>query len=353
MLQDILKTPLIPWQDGSGDLTDVVLDSRIRLSRNLKKYVFPDKATDAELAAVLAEGERYMPSLNTLGRGNYESIHLSNLTSWEREVLAERHLVSAGQIQKPQNRGLLLRQDGAVAIMINEDDHFCIQTGAAGLQLDKAWEDATQVDDALEAKLNFAFRDDFGYLTASPSLTGTGLIAGVILHLPGLVLMKRLNRIVQGITKLGFTMCGMYTERNEYIGNVFQVTNQITLGVSEDDILGQLKKLVTQIVQEERNCRNLLWTHNQNAMKDRFFRNYGVLSHAWMLDFYETVDFLSDFRLGIDFGVIQERPQAYHALLTAAGPAYLQWQAGRELNDEEQDLQRPRVVRQLLQDYAI
>lgn len=353
MLKDMLKAPLIPWQHGSGELSDVVLDSRIRLSRNLKQYVFPGKASDEELAAVLGEAERYMPVLDTLGRGTYEAIHLDELDAFAREVLVERHLSTAEQIKTPQQRGLLLRGDGAVAVMINEDDHFCIQTAASGLALDKAWEDASQVDDALEGKLNFAFRDDFGYLTASPSLTGTGLVAGVILHLPGLVLMKRLNRIVQGITKLGFAIRGMYSEQNEYVGNVFQVTNQVTLGVTEDDILSQLKKLTEQIVQEERNCRNLLWQHNQNALKDRFRRNYGVLSQAWMLDFYETVDFLSDFRLGIDLGVIRERPQAYQALLTTAGPGWLQWQEGRELGDEEQELKRAEIVRRLLRDYAI
>lgn len=353
MLKDLLKEPLAPWQNGSGDVSDIVLDSRIRVSRNLKKYVFPSKATDEELAAVLAEGERYLPSLNLLGHGTYEAVGLTDLTPLEREVLAERHISSATQIKTPAQRGVMVRQDGAVSVLINEDDHFCIQTAAPGLQLEQVWDEASQIDDTLESKLNFAFRDDFGYLTASPSLTGTGLVAGVTLHLPGLVMMKRLNRIVQVITKLGFAICGLYSERNEYIGNLFQVTNQVTLGISEEDILKQMKKIVGQIVQEERNCRSLLWTHNQNAMKDRLFRNYGVLSQAWMMQLDEAVELLSDFRLAIDLGVIQERPQAYPALLTAAGPGYLQYQAGRELNGEELDLQRAQTLRQLLRTYAV
>jgi protein arginine kinase len=236
--------------------------------------------------------------------------------------------------------------------MINEDDHFCIQAAASGLNLQRVWDEASEVDDALEEHLNFAFRDDFGYLTASPSMTGTGLIAGVTLHLPALVLMKRLNRIIQGITKFGFTVCGLYGERNDYIGNIFQITNQITLGISEADVLEQLKKIVIQIVQEEQNCRSALMTHSRDAFMDKFSRSYGILANAWLMEEREAISLLSDLRMAADMNITHVRPLAYEALMMASEPAYLQAKAGKVLSADECQHERAKVLQEILASYA-
>lgn len=353
MTVEFVSSPLLPWQNGSGDFADIVIDSRIRAVRNLKKYIFPDKASDTELAAVLDEGKRSMPGLNTMGTGRYEYIDIAALDPLERELLASRHFSSAAHIAKPEQRGLLLREDGAAAVMINEEDHFCIQTAAAGLNLQKVWEEASQIDDTLESRLNFASRDDFGYLTASPSMTGTGCIAGVTIHVPALILMKRFNRIVQGITKFGFAVGGIHGERNDLSGNVFQITNQITLGVSESDILEQLRKIVTQIVQEERNCRDVLWNHNSHALKDKCQRSYGMLANAWLMSRQEALSRVSDLRFGIDLGIIAEAPLAYEALMTAAEPAFLQAKVKKELPEEELERQRAKAIQNVLSAYAV
>ena len=347
-MYDFLTKPLSPWQDGGGELTDIVIDSRIRLSRNLKNYVFPGRASESELAAVAGEGRRLMPCLQTLGRGSYEYIGLDTLRELEKEMLAAKHVASAGHIACPANRAVMVRSDGAVSIMLNEQDHFCIQTAAPGFAVSKAWDDAAQVDDALESHVNFAFRDDFGYLTASPSVTGTGLIAGVTVHVPALVLMKRLNRVVQGITKLGFAVCGMYGERGDCIGNIFQITNQITLGVSEEEILEQLGRIVTQVVQEERNCRQVLWSHDEDMLRDKFSRAAGILSQAWLLSEQEGISLLSDMRFGIDMGVIPRNRLLYEALLMAMTPAFLQSLAGKELDEGALERLRAATVRQIL-----
>ena len=351
MVRDMLMAPLCPWQDGTGEFRDIVLDSRVRLNRNLKKYVFPDKASDTELSAVLDEAKGQLGTLNTLGQGHYRFISFEDLSPLEREVLAVKHLSSAGHIERPNHRGILLRDDGAVSIMVNEDDHFCIQVAAPGFDLRRVWDQAAQIDDALESHLDFAFRDDFGYLTASPSLTGTGLTVGVTLHVPALVLMKRFNRIVQGTTKFGFTFSGIYGERNDSIGNIFQITNQITLGVTEADTMEQLRKIVTQIVQEEQNCRTLVWDHNKNNLKDKWLRTWGTLSQAWLLDDRETLNFASDLRFGIDMGVIPVQPLAYEAIMAASDPAWLQLQAGSELSGEDLEHRRAQAVQQVLREY--
>ena len=160
-VHDMLQQPLCPWQDGTGNFNDIVIDSRVRLDRNLKKYVFPDKASDTELAAVLEEGKRQIGTLDTLGHGRYTFIGLDELSPLEREMLAVKHFSSASHIEQPKHRGLLLREDGAVSIMINEEDHFCIQTAAPGFDLQRVWDQAAQVDDALESHLDFAFRGRF------------------------------------------------------------------------------------------------------------------------------------------------------------------------------------------------
>lgn len=353
MLQDLLTTPLSPWQDGSGEDRDIVIDSRIRLVRNLKQYVFPTKASEGELAAVLKEGVQAKGLVDTLGRGHYEYVALDDLMPNQRELLVVKHFSTAHHIENPKYRGVLVRDDGAVSVMINEDDHFCIHAAAAGNNLQKAWSDAAAVDDALEGKLNFAFRDDFGYLTASPSMTGTGLIAGVTLHLPGLVQAKRLNRIIQGTTKLGFVVSGIYGERNECVGNLFQISNQITLGVSENDVLAQLEKLVGQIVQEERSCRAALVEKEENAVKDRLLRSFGSLSYAWLMDQKEAVEYMSRLRLAIDLGMVRERPAVYEAMLTAIEPAYLAMKAGRDLNDEDEKRYRASAIGTMLSAYAV
>lgn len=352
MLKDLLLSPLCPWQNGTGENSDIVIDSRVRLDRNLKKYVFPDRASDTELAAVLEEVRRCQGTLDTLGAGHYDFLALDDASVLQKDMLAVKHFSSENQLKKTKYRGLLVREDGGAAVMVNEDDHVVIQTAASGLDLEKAWMEASRIDDALESRLDFAFRDDVGYLTSSPSLTGTGLTLGVTVHIPALVLRKRLNSIVQGVSKFGFTVSGLYGQHNDWLGDVFQISNQITLGVSETELIEQLKKLVGQIVHEEESSRKLLWNHNQNEIKDKWLRTYGILQHAWLLEDQETLAMVGYLRFGIDMGVIPLQPLAYEALMTVIEPAYLQLKAGRELDGDDLAHARAVAVQDILTRYA-
>ncbi len=352
MPYDFLTDPLYPWQHHAGSLADVVIDSRVRLMRNIKQYSFPGRASSDELEAVLHKGKAAVPALNALGKGEYQCVALESLSLLERELLAAKHIVSAAQLADPAHRAVLVREDGAVAVMINESDHFCIQTAAAGFSLPRVWDDASQVDDCLESQFDIAFRDDFGYETASPSATGTGLTVGVTIHVPALVMMKRLSRIMQGITKFGFALCGMYGGRDECVGNIFQITNQITLGVSEIDILEQMRKIIVQIVQEERNCRQMVWQHDKDLLRDTFGRACGILRHAWLLRESESLSLASDLRFGIDMDVIPMPPVLYDVLRTVVTPAFLQVQAGKELDDAGLMRCRAETVRHMLDIFA-
>lgn len=354
MAQTVFASPRSPWQDRAGVQQDVILNSRVRLARNLKEYPFPGKASPEQLAAVLQGAAEGLPSLDGLGRGTYDLLQLDELEGPQWEMLVEKHLSTAAHIASPQKRGLLLRQDEAAAIMVNEEDHFRIQTMCPGFSLETVWEEASAIDDSLEGKLNFAFRDDFGYLTSSPADAGTGLMASVTLHLPALVMLKRFSRLVQGVTQLGYSVRSLYRAGTDYVGNVFQISNQIRLGVSEKSLLEQLGKIAGHIAQEERDCRCMLWEHNRNAFQDRLSRSYGILAKAWMMEEQEALVFLSDLRLASDMGVAPIRPQAFETLLVLTQPAFLQSQAGdKKLSDEEQAVLRARVIRDTMAAYTV
>lgn len=354
MLLTMLRRPLLPWQEVKGKYSDVVLDSRVRLVRNMEGCAFPLRAKTEDLEKVLTVGKGQIDALNAIGHGTYTYTALDDVSPLNRELLAFHHLSTAAHIDQPKQRGGLWRNDGAVSILLNETDHFCIQTAAPGFNLQQVWDDAAQIDDTLESHINFAFRDDVGYLTMSPTMTGTGLIAGVNIHIPAIVAMKRLNRIVQGITKFGFAIGSLYGERGSTLGNVFQITNQITLGVSETDILEQLQQLVLQIIQEERNCRAVLWSHDELRLVDKAFRAYGILSYADLLEEDEAIALASDLRFGIDQGVLGENPLVHPAMLAVLEPTYLQaLHEGQTLSDEELLQQRAQAVRKLLKEYAI
>lgn len=346
-----IHEPISPWQKAAGDYSDIVLDSRIRLVRNLKNYVFPNRASGAELAAICDEGKRQIPILTMLGKGAYTYIDIGELSQAEREVLVAKHLVSAALIAAPKGRGVMVRDDGAVSIMLNEADHFCIQTALPGLDVQTSWDMAEQVDDALESKLQVAFRDEVGYLSASPFFTGTGLVAGVTVHVPALVAMKRLNRIIQSVTKFGFTVTGVYGDRSEPLGNIFQITNQLTLGVTEGDMLSQLDRIVKQVVEEEKSCRDLWWQQHHDELRDKWLRAYGILKYAYLLGEAETLILASDVRLAVDMGIIKGNPLVYESLATAATPAMLQWNSEKELTDHELELRRAEIAKQIVAAY--
>lgn len=354
MIQEMLRAPLLPWQKRQGNCQDIVLDSRVRLVRNINGHVFPHRAGEETLEQVIKAGFLCMEKLQAIGHGTYAYTALSEFSPIDRELLVLHHLSTPAHMGQIVGRGLLWRDDGAAVVLLNEEDHFCIQTAARGFELQTVWDEAAQIDDAIENKVNVAFRDDVGYLTASPSMTGTGLIAGVTLHIPAIVAMKRLNRIVQGITKFGFSLGNVYGERNDTLGNVFQITSQITLGVSETDILEQLHQLTAQIVREERNCRDVLWKHDRAQWIDKVFRAYGLLSYAGLMSEEEALALVSDVRLGIDMDVLDENPLIQQAIVTVLDPAYLQSKEPvQELTEEGLLQKRADAIRQVLRYYAV
>lgn len=305
-------------------MQDVVLSSRIRLARNLSDLPFPNVANPEQKAELVARVEEAIPELSEQSGVAWQMISIAALSEAERGVLADKHLISPQFAQRPQGASLLLREDEVVSIMLNEEDHLRIQVLLPGQQLNEAWRIATEVDDILEARLDYAFHPDLGYLTSCPTNVGTGLRASVMAHLPALVISKRIGRVLTAINQMGYVVRGIYGEGSEAAGQIFQISNQISLGNSEGEIMQSLQAIVRQIVEEERNTLRALQNNAEQEVMDRLGRSLGTLANARLVNINEAVQLLSDLRLGINLqrisGIDNEKVSA---LLVKIQPAWL------------------------------
>lgn len=344
---ELLDQPAVSWMSGSGVDSDIALSSRIRLARNLCGLPFPNRASGEQLAAVTAQLRGAVNALRSADNHNYMYIEIDKLSVLERNILVEKHIVSPHYVEHPENRALIVRDDAAVSIMINEEDHLRIQCMKAGLNLSDALFMANQVDDTIESKHDFAFNEQMGYLTACPTNLGTGLRASVMVHLPALVLTRQINRIFNASTQLGLTVRGLYGEGTEAYGNIFQISNQLTLGYTEQGIIDNLKSVTQQIVDQERTARDYLLRQSADVLVDRLWRSYGTLSYARSISGQEALSLISEVRLGIDLNIIDEVPaNIFNELLVTTRPNYLQKLAARSgCQEAERDKLRAQVIR--------
>ncbi|MDN5293473.1 MAG: protein arginine kinase [Eubacteriales bacterium] len=333
-----------------GPENDVVISSRVRLARNLEDIPFPHLMNEDQASRVL-HGVRLAATTPEVYRelGPMEFVMLEELSPLERQILVEKHLVSPQFVQEPRYRAVVVSEDEAVSIMVNEEDHLRIQVILPGLQLEEAYRLAEKTDDLLEGTLNFAFDERRGYLTACPTNVGTGLRASVMVHLPALVLTNQIGNVINAVTKLGMAVRGFYGEGTEALGNLFQISNQVTLGPSEEEIISNLLGVTRQIIAQERSTREYLYRENRQAVEDRVWRSYGLLKHARIITSEETMRLLSDVRLGVALGVVPGLTQRQiNELMVITRPAFLQKVHGGEMNPYERDLLRAQVIREKL-----
>ncbi|GIM46089.1 protein-arginine kinase [Collibacillus ludicampi] len=348
-VSDFLKNATSKWMRDDGPESDIVISTRIRVARNLAKYPFPLLATDSQAEAIIEDVQRAIQQPAFRKLGNFELLRCKNLTELERNVLVEKHLISPNLAEEVRHGAVVLRDDEAVSIMINEEDHIRLQCIVPGLEISSAWQLANQLDDALELTLNYAFDEKRGYLTACPTNVGTGIRASVMMHLPGLVITNQIHRILQAISQVGLVVRGIYGEGSEAVGNLFQISNQLTLGQSESEILGNLQVVAKQIIEHERQARRQLMRDNREQLEDRICRSFGILSYARRIDSKETMQRLSDVRLGIDLGIIKGvSSRILKELMVMTRPAFLQKYAGQELAPGERDWRRASIIRERL-----
>lgn len=349
-LQDFMKEAISPWMRIDGPDHDIVLSSRIRLARNFENVPFPIKAESSDLREIL---EFFKSDYENESFRSYEQLKLvamEDLSAIEKRVLVEKHLISPNLAKQNQASGVLISQNEQVSVMINEEDHIRIQLYFPGFQLKNALKESSDFDDWLEERVNYAFDEEKGYLTSCPTNVGTGMRASVMMHLPALVLTKQINRMLPAINQLGLVVRGIYGEGSEALGNIFQVSNQMTLGKSEQDIVEDLESVVRQLIEHERIARNIILEQSEIQLKDQIFRSYGVLKYSRIIESKEAAQCLSKVRLGIDLGMIKNvSHHILNELMTLTQPGFLQHYAERILQPNERDILRATLIRERLQ----
>jgi protein arginine kinase len=337
-----------PWLDGSGAHADIVLSTRVRMARNLRGVAFTHRAREDELKNVLARIERATASAPSFEGGSFLAVH--ELSATDRKFLVERHLVSHELSDAARPRGLALALGERLSLMVNEEDHLRLQSIVSGLMLGEAWSLADAADDELDGALEYAYHEEWGYLTACPTNAGTGLRVSVLIHLPALGLTKQIDRVLKGVTQIGLAVRGFYGEGSEFRGNLFQISNQTTLGPAEKETLDSLERVTRKILGAEEQARETLLRDARIQIEDKVYRAYGSLRYGRAMAEEEVMNLCSAVRLGVALGLAGLPPLAtLNELLVLAQPAHLQRRFGGRLDGVLENVRRADFVRARLE----
>ena len=341
VVDELLKKPGAWMKVGAPP--GVMVSSRVRLARNLEGVAFPGWAGEEE-SLRLWQGLR--PILEALpGCAASVALEMEGLSRVDKEILIERHLISRDLAQKRRGSGLVFKDDETVVIMVNEEDHIRMQAMSPGLNLRGLWRTIDGIDTDLERQVRYAFSPRLGYLTACPTNMGTGIRASVMLHLPGLVLMNEINPIIKGVNKIGLAVRGLWGEGTDAAGNMFQISNQATLGETEDTIISRLEQIVLEVEEHEKHAKERLLQQKAISLRDHVGRAYGILTHACLLNSKETLDMLSALRLGIELDLLREwSASMIDELFLLIQPGHLQKVEGKIIGAEKRDLARARLI---------
>ena len=322
----------------------IVLSTRVRLARNLSGQPFPGWADVSQRATVRRDTVSALGALDGFGDG--WSLPVEELSALERQVLVERHLISRELTEAPESQ-VVISGEQRFAVMINEEDHLRIQAVRNGFHLTPTWDEVRALDEELEDHLDIAFAEDLGFLTACPTNVGTGLRASAMLHLPGLVLQEHMERVVRMVNQLGMAVRGLYGEGSEATGSFFQISNQQTLGESEEAIIKRLVNVLHAIIEQERNARLVIIESKAAKLFDKIGRAYGILQNGHLLSSGEAMNLLSLMRLAVDLGLLPAEYRLHvDALFMESQPGHIQWRANREIDPSERDGLRARLVRE-------
>lgn len=333
------------WITQEGPQNEIVLSSRVRLARNIANTPFPSYLSIEDAHKLI---NKVKEAVDRDGTQSYTLYNMDNMSALDKQVLLEKHLISP-DLAKSIKGAALVSEDGLISIMINEEDHIRIQSILPGLQMKNAWDLGDKVDDLLEETLDYSYDEKLGYLTCCPTNVGTGMRASSMVHLPALNMIGNISKILQTVTQIGLTIRGMYGEGTEFQGNLFQISNQITLGLSEDEIVENINAVTTQIVEKEREARNILMNNNRMQLEDRVWRAWGILKNARVITSQEAMKLLSDVRLGMDLGIIKNLTVTQlNEIMIETQPANVQKYAGEELTPEARDIIRAEIIRKKL-----
>lgn len=330
------------WYTKSGNEGDVVLSSRVRLARNIKGIPFPERASSEDNQKVIDLCKK------AVKKSKLKFIDINAMKDYERQAIAECHLISPQMMDDSIKRGVLLSDDSSISVLINEEDHLRIQCMEAGLELQKCFKKANETDDMIEESLDYAFDSEYGYLTCCPTNLGTGMRASVMVHLPALTASGSINSIIDSLSRLGMTVRGIFGEGSTAVGNIYQISNQTTLGETEENILERFEQIIGEVIDKERTMRENIYKSQKYQTEDRLKRSFGVLINAVILSSKEAINRLSDVRFAVELGIIkgidyEKLNTATYAILPAnIIKNYNMTNAG------ERDLKRAEIIREIL-----
>ncbi len=349
LIDKLLEKPISIWMESVSPENEIVISSRVRLARNLKNYLFPLLITETQIDQLINDVSEIIKSEGIKEFSNMNLFLMKDINEFQKKALVEKHLISLNLAHEAKDGAVIVSNNESISIMLGEEDHVRIQCIFPGLQIYKAEALANKIDDALEKQLDYAFDEKYGYLTSCPTNVGTAIRASVMVHLPALVLSKQINRIIPAVTQVGLVVRGTYGEGSESIGNMFQISNQITLGQKEKEIIDNLHNVINQIIELEKQARLSLVKESRLKIEDKIGRSLGILSNAKIMDSKEATTRLSDLRLGIDLNMITElSPTVINELTILIQPGYLQYMANKTLSIQERDILRATIIREKL-----
>lgn len=338
------------WLEISGKEEDVVVSTRIRVARNIDEYKFPNLINKEESESIT---EKILSSFHNKEE-SYNFYKTRDLSEIDRNIFVERHLISPNLSTAVDYGSFLVRTDEKATIMINEEDHIRIQVLLSGLDIEEGWKLCSSIDDELEKDINYAFDENFGYLTSCPTNVGTGLRASVMLHLPGLSMTGQINTTMEGLRKIGLTVRGLYGEGSKALGNLFQISNQTTIGEKEEDIIKKINKIILQIINRERNTREYLLEKKGVQLEDKIFRSLGILNYSRMMSTLEAMNHLSNVKLGVDLGIIDNiNSKDIIRLMLEIQPATVQIGSKHQKIEKGIDILRAEKIREKLKSMEV
>ena len=339
------------WLRGSGPESDIVISSRIRLARNLADFPFIARTTESDRAEIERVLHSQIQSLQEAGKVPQDSLYLNvtDLADVDRQFLVERQLISREHADSDGARAVMIDQQERFSVMINEEDHLRIQVMHSGLDLQAAWKQVDALDDLIEEQVNYAFSEKLGYLTACPTNVGTGLRVSVMLHLPALVITRQIEKVFKSLQKINLAVRGLYGEGSQAMGDFYQISNQVTLGQTEEELAKKVADVVPVLIDYERQARNFLIDESHETLHDRVSRAFGILRTAQTISSEETLHLLSSVRMGINLGLIGDlQIPTINKLLIHTQPAHLQKLSGNKLDASGRNIERATYLRRHL-----
>ncbi len=347
MQLDDLTTKSGEWLRGVGPESDIVISSRVRLARNLADFPFISRTTAQDRARIEKALHERIVEISSQNELLY--VEMARLEKVDRQFLVERHLISREHAEGQDARAVAIDAREKFSLMVNEEDHLRMQVMQSGLDLGSVWQQVNRLDDLIGEKLTYAFHERLGYLTACPTNVGTGMRVSVMLHLPALVITRQIDKVFRSLQKISLAVRGLYGEGSQAMGDFYQISNQVTLGLTESDLIRRVSDIVPVIIDYERQARDFLVKESHENLHDRVSRAYGILRTAQTISSEETMHLLSSVRMGVNLGLIRDlNIPAINELFIRTQPAHLQKLTGGEMETTDRNIERARYLRRYL-----